>query len=810
MRGVLSGLSRAVRTRRLLGATALVTVLAASGSIVAMQPVIAQSIDLSAQSDPNADMLLEADTLVYDNDRNRITAVGSVQIEYAGNRLVAQRVTYDRATSRLIASGGVEIIDPDGTRFQSDEIDVTDDFADAFVRTLRVETTERVYFGADSAERRGGAVTEFERGVYTACEPCEENPDKPPVWNIKAQKIIWNGETKTVRFERARFEFLGVPLAWVPAFEIADPTVERKSGFLSPTFGRSENLGSFLNIPYYFALSPTYDLTVTVGGYTQQGFLGQAEWRQRFDNGEYNLRIAGISQRDPDAFGAGTVDAQETGRGLIASRGNFSINPRWSFGWDVMAQTDKNFGYTYDIEQANAFDQVSQVYLTGLDGRNFFDMRAYHFSKQENVLDFDANGNRNPGASSPLQPFVLPSFDYSVTPDTPIAGGELTIDVNSQALWRDRFDGRGFASQSASPTGRGLDGGSGRLTAEAEWKRSFITGGGLVITPSLHARQDAIGVHFGDGALDPNPLRGLSAVASAQGVATDIRSAYYRSMATAGLEARWPILFSTSSSTHVFEPMAQVFARPDEPYGGRLGIPNEDAQSLVFDATTLFERDKFSGYDRIEGGTRANVGIRYTGDFGGGWGGSAIFGQSYHLAGANSYASPDLVYAGAYSGLEDDVSDYVGMVGLSTPVGVSLAAGARLDKDDLEVRRTDVAASYATPAVSVSTQYSFIDAQPDYGFSEDRHEVRVGGSAQVHEYWRVFGNATFDLNTSNMVQRGIGFAYDDDCFGINFTASETRGNINNEVLSRDFGINISLRTLGDFGRTTSGTDTRTF
>ncbi|MCO6387850.1 LPS assembly protein LptD [Aliihoeflea sp. 40Bstr573] len=800
-----------------MGATALVGVIAATALIFPTHPGNAQSVDLSAQTDPNADMLLEADTLVYDNDRNRITAVGSVQIDYDGNRLVAQRVTYDRATSRLIASGGVEIIDPDGTRFQADEIDVTDDFADAFVRTLRVETPDRVYFGADSAERRGGAVTEFDRGVYTACEPCEENPDKPPVWNIKAQKIIWNGETKTIRFERARFELLGVPLAWVPAFEIADPTVKRKSGFLFPSFGSSENIGTFVNVPYYFALSPTYDLTVTAGGYTQQGFLAQAEWRQRFDNGQYNLRIAGISQRDPDAFGVDTVDAQETGRALIATRGAFTINPRWSFGWDVLAQTDKNFGYTYNIEQANAYDQRSQVYLTGLDGRNFFDLRAYHFTKQEAVLDSNA------GAASPLQPFVLPSFDYSLTPDAPIAGGELTIDVNSQALWRDRFDGRGRLGQSfdhdgnlISPTGRGLDGGSGRLTAEAEWKRTFITGGGLLITPSLHARQDAIGVHFGDQAAE-----GVANVANFYGnnlnqsVSTDIRSAYYRSMVTAGLETRWPILFSTSSSTHVFEPMGQVFARPDEPYGDTLGIPNEDAQSLVFDATNLFERDKFSGYDRIEGGTRANLGIRYTGDFGGGWGANAIIGQSYHLAGTNPYASPDLVYAGAHSGLEDDVSDYVGMLGLSTPVGVSLAAGARLDKDDLEMRRTDLAASYSTPAISISTQYSFIDAQPNYGFSPTpenptgtRQEIRVGGSAQVHEYWRVFGNATFDLNTSNMVQRGIGFAYDDDCFGINFTASETRGNINNEVLSRDFGVTISLRTLGDFGRSTSnGTTT---
>ncbi len=793
MRGLLPGM-KPTRAKRLLAATALAGFLASIGYALPVTQSLAQSINLSEQIDPDADMLLEADTLIYDNDRNRITAVGSVQIEYAGNRLVAQRVTYDRATSRLIASGGVEIIDPDGTRFQSDEIDVTDDFADAFVRTLRVETPDRVYFGADSAERRGGAVTEFNRGVYTACEPCEENPDKPPVWNIKAQKIIWNGETKTVRFERARFEFLGVPLAWVPAFEIADPTVERKSGFLFPTFGNDKHLGTSLHIPYYFALSPTYDLTVQAGAYTRQGFLGQAEWRQRFNNGDFNLRVAGISQRDPDAFRDGTVDAQETGRGLLASRGDFWINPRWRLGWDGMIQSDKNFGYTYNIAQANDYRITSQAYLTGLDGRNFFDLRAYHFRTQEDLP------NSHPNSVNLRQPWVLPSFDYSFTPDVPIAGGELSFDINSQSLHRQYLDAP-FA------VARGLDGTSGRVTAEAEWKRTFVMPGGILFTPLAHARQDAIGASLGrhggsavDGVADV--YRGLG-----QGVETDIRTAYYRSMATAGLEARWPILFSTSSSTHVLEPMGQVFARPSEPYAGSLGIPNEDAQSLVFDATNLFERDKFSGYDRIEGGTRANVGIRYSGDLGGGWGINAIAGQSYQLAGTNSFASPDLVYAGAYSGLEEDVSDFVGMVGVNAPAGVSLAVGTRLDKDSFEIERTDVAASYASSFASVSAQYSFIEAQPRYGFDEERHEVRVGGSAQVHEYWRVFGNATFDLNTNNAVRRGIGFAYDDDCFGIDFTYEEARSNLDNSVVNRSIGLNITLRTLGDFGR---ATDTATF
>ena len=68
---------------------------------------------------------------------------------------------------------------------------------------LQVETPDKTYFGAESAERRGGTVTTFNNGVYTACEPCEDNPGKAPIWRVKARKIIWNSEEKTIRFERA-------------------------------------------------------------------------------------------------------------------------------------------------------------------------------------------------------------------------------------------------------------------------------------------------------------------------------------------------------------------------------------------------------------------------------------------------------------------------------------------------------------------------------------------------------------------------------------------------------------------------------
>ncbi len=374
---------------RLFGATAVACVLAHAFAPV---PALAQDVTLVAPEIPeNSQMLLEADTLVYDNDANTVTAVGSVQIDYGGNKLVAQRVTYDRNSGRLIASGNVAIVDSTGTRIFSDEVDITDDFADGFVNALRVETVDKTYFAAESAKRERGVLTTFNNGVYTACEPCEEKPDSAPIWRIKARKIIWNGQAKTVRFEKSRFEMFGYPIAYLPAFEVADPTVKRKTGFLMPGAAYKKELGVGFNVPFYVALAPTYDLTLHGRYYTKQGFFGMAEWRQRFNNGQYNLKIAGIHQEDPGAFDVNTVDRGATGdpnknRGMIATKGDFVINPRWTFGWDILVQSDKNFSYTYGIPGYASFVQPSQIYLTGLHDRNYFDLRAMRFQVQEDVL----------------------------------------------------------------------------------------------------------------------------------------------------------------------------------------------------------------------------------------------------------------------------------------------------------------------------------------------------------------------------------------------------------------------------------------
>ncbi|NBB49189.1 LPS assembly protein LptD [Rhizobium sp. CRIBSB] len=755
---------------------ALLTSVAVCALPLTASLVHAQSLPDSAttagQLPDDAKLLLAANELVYDRDAERVVANGAVQINYAGYQMVARQVVYDQKTGRVTAAGNIELVEPTGNRIYAESLDVTDNFSDGFLRALRLETTDNTRLVAESAERVGGTQMILHKGVYTACLPCAENPSRPPIWQVKAERVVQDGKKKTVRLEKARFELFGHSIATLPFIEVPDNTVKRKSGFLFPEFRSGENIGFGISVPYYIAIAPDRDATVTTTGFTNQGVLLEAELRQRFERGQANLHFAGISQMNTDEFTAGTSDADRDFRGLVASKGDFKINPRWTFGWDVMFQTDNNFARTYGVDGLNSSTNTNVVYLTGVGERNFFDMRSYYFDVQDADVDNTAEKK---------QATVLPVIDYSYYAPELVAGGQLSGTLNFTSLSR-------FSSEMADMNGdgvndlyRGLKGNMNRLTGELEWERTFDGPGGLQITPLLAARGDVYGLAMNE----PDAYSG--------GYTSNDAPARY--LLTAGIEARYPWLITTDNSTHIIEPIAQIYARNDEDFAGQL--PNEDAQSLVFDASNLFSRNKFSGFDRVEGGTRANVGMRYTGSFDNGVGVRAVFGQSYHLAGLNSYATDDLLAVGSDSGLETDVSDFVASAGFELPVGLSLSAGVRLDEKTLDVRRTDLNATYAQERFETSLTFTQVDARPDYSFSEDNQTISSSSTVKVTQNWSVFGSVNYDIDANSFNRRSVGISYADECTVFSIAYSDKYDPNAETANDWTIGGKLVFRTLGE-------------
>ena len=785
-------------------------------------------------------LLVEAKSLVYNKDTNVVTAEGNVQLYYQGRVLEADKVIYNRTTNRVYAEGNAKLTEADGTVNYGDRFDLTDDFKSGFIDSLSSVTKDKTRLTAPRVERSEGETTILDKGTYTACEPCAQHPERPPLWQIKALKIIHKSEEQMIYYEDTTFELYGVPIAYFPYLSSADPTVTKKSGILAPRFVYESQLGFGAAIPYFWNIAPDYDLTLTPTVLSRQGVLGQAEFRQRLDSGSYNVRATGIYQLDPSAFSAAPYGSGNRDlRGSIETAGKFFINPNWQYGWDIAIFSDKYFFQNYKIRSESLSadyikESISTAYLTGQGARSYFDLRGYRI---QGLSQFDLDKQ---------QPLVLPVLDYNRTLALDPAqsfglGGEVNIDVNFTALSRTAADyqsqgvrllDKAFSLYDVCPTSatpnpalpnfkppscfiRGIGGDYERASAQVTWQRKFIDPIGEVWTPFAFARFDAEGLNLNrSDTFVFASSSGTSVLANADqnNFFGTSDSFFGRAMPGVGLDWRYPFVAQTGSLTHTFEPIAQVIARPNEAEAGRR--PNEDAQNLFFDDTNLFEWNKFSGYDRVEGGVRANAGGQYTMTFRQDGYVNALFGESFQVAGTNSYGASDVANITNSSGLQTANSDYVARLAVAPNSHLSFLAKTRLDQATLDPQTIDLIGSFNMFDLSSTVQYSRYAAQPTVGYPFRREGVLVTGRYNFLDHYFVSASSTLDLNPHRydvntgaydlkvnhpeLATLSLGMGYNDECttFSVSYTQSYTDA-VNVRDRDQTVMFQLTLRTLAE-------------
>ena len=728
----------------------------------------------SSQAKPNDKLVIDADELIYDKDKNTVSAAGSVQLFYQGRVLQADKVIYERTSKRVYAEGHAKMTDEHGNVMYGTQFDLSDDFRDGFIDSVQALTTDKTRFSSPRVERANGDITVLQNGAYTACEPCKDHPERPPFWQVRATKIIENQTTHTIYYENAQLMFWGFPVFWMPYFSSPDATVNKQTGLMAPSIVSGSQLGYGFSMPYFINLAPNYDLMLTPTYLSRQGLLGEVDWRQRLSNGIYNIRATGIDQEQPGAFpgfpyGAG----DQRMRGSIESSGNFLLNDMWQFGWNGTWMSDKFFLNDYRLQGIN-FDNfyfqdvISSVYLRGQSAQSFFDLSAYHF---EGTTASDDNRTL-PVAAAPV-------FDFNRVINVPAdrtygIGGELTIDTNVanidqtnaafQSTGVQTFDNAyhlynvcetqvGAASVNTYFPGKcmlqGIAGDYTRATGQLSWQRSHIDSVGEVWKPFLFARLDGEATELNEtGSITYASVVGVSTVANSSQAAFFSGSgqgAFARGMAGAGLEYRFPFVSTSSWGTQTITPIGQFIVRPSEIIP-RIQ-PDEDSQSLVFDETNLFAWDKFSGYDRVEGGTQFNYGLQYTADFANGGHANFVGGESIQVAGQNSYTLYDPANTGLDSGLDKKFSNFVlGETLQPTSSPITLISKQQFDSSTLQLARFDGIAKASYAGVSGSVDYALYAAQPALGFEFPREGLTGNLGYKFLDRWSVDGSLVLDMS----------------------------------------------------------------
>ncbi|MBL4589652.1 MAG: LPS-assembly protein LptD [Alphaproteobacteria bacterium] len=681
---------------------------------------------------------LSSNILTYDEQNQIITAQGEVEFTQ-GDRIVrASEISYDLKQDIIKASGEVVIVEANGDVHFSTELELEKNMSNGLVQELTSILADGSRFTAEQGERINGTKVKMRKATYTPCKVCEVSGDGEPAWQIKAREVVHDKESKTIEYSDATFEMFGVPIAYTPYFSHADGSVEKKSGFLPPSFSAGSNLGFGVTSQYYWDIAPGVDATLGARVYSSENPLFLGEVRKRYDNASVKFDTGfTYSERN------GIANAEAETRGHLFGEGLWNIDDKWRAGFDVAHASDDQYMRQYDITTEDVLE--NELYIERFSGRNYGAARALYYQDIRVDDDIDVE-----------QPSIFPEIEANFMGDpNKLLGGRWDASISSLGLVRD---------------GNGAD--SYRITTDMGWQKRHVTDFGLVNTLDLSVRGDLYASNDVTGAAE-----------------TDDRDA--RAFPTAHFIMQYPLSKPVRPTTiAIIEPIVSLTARTN--INENTVIPNEDSRDVQIDASNLFEEDRFPGYDRVEDQSRVTYGLRtglYEDD------GSKIevfIGQSYRFS-----DDDDLFPNG--SGLEEQSSDVVGEISLDYRKYYSLDYRFQFGSDDFHSKRHELDATASVWRFKMNTTYLYAEALEGTTITENREQLNVNVRTRLTDEWFFRSGALYDLGEDDGLRKSIlGLEYEGQCLSIsalmqrNLTREEAGEN------STAYFVTIGLKNLGQF------------
>ncbi len=421
--------------------------------------LIVRALDLDPNAQENA--TLEADVIEYNAATEVVRARGDVKIFYAGRVLRADEVIYDAKNDRISANGNISVTNPDGSVLTADSAEFDSEIRNGLIRGARAVLGDgAARIAAVEGRRVDARFTTLTKAVYSPCRTCVDGPT--PLWRIRARRVTRDAEAKDIIYEDATFDLLGVPIAYLPYFRHADPSVKRRTGFLTPSFSSTSELGYTAKVPYYIELANNRDITITPFVMTEEQPALELEYRALETYGRYTLG------------GSATWSNESRNQGF---RGHFDGDGVAALPWGVTAGFDALFAsdrtYLRRYRFTSTDRATSDVYVRKYEETGFFNVTGSY------LQSFRTDEVEGAG----FLPIVAPHVraEYRI----PALGGEFGVNTDSVFLYQPDYNG---------PDENGLDSNIsrsvGRLSFEAFWKRVMTTSGGQDVDHAAILRLD--------------------------------------------------------------------------------------------------------------------------------------------------------------------------------------------------------------------------------------------------------------------------------------------------------------------------------
>lgn len=379
---------------------------------------------------------ISADKIIYNKNDGILKAIGKTKfVDNKGDIIYSDILDYDLGNNKITAQSKVTLIDKYKNIFYFSKIVADDQFSeitgfdmdsdlakDKFNQDNQNKNHKFIEPRLSGKEAKiSDDIVYIKDGNFTTCHRSDKN-EPCATYNVKANQIIWDKPNKEIVYLDSSLNLQNIPVLYSPYFSFPDPTVQRRSGFLSPTAqSLGTNIGYTVAEPYFWNISNSADLTLTPVLYFTQNPLIKTQYRQALkDGGSLSIEggfTKGYSTNKPDqGITPGSKDylyanLRENYKDLILDKSVLNAK--------IQRVNNPTFLQSNQIA-SNPMDKflLNPIKSTDTQLINEFDLNS--FGKNQN-LDIKANvlENNSVGATNRYQ-YTLPQITYSksdVLPD---------------------------------------------------------------------------------------------------------------------------------------------------------------------------------------------------------------------------------------------------------------------------------------------------------------------------------------------------------------------------------------------------------
>ncbi len=237
--------------------------------------------------------IIEGENIVLDDKNNSIKSSDKTTItDTDENKIYLENFNYNTSSNIFKSIGLVEIIDKKNNSYEFSQIYIdtkkkemlgTDIKAYLNDDDFKVDKKNKPRIFANTLKLDGNSNS-FGKSIFTLCD--YRKNDKCPPWTIQSSKMLHDNKKKTIYYDNAVVKVYNIPLFYFPKLSHPDPTVNRRSGFLPPSYSSTKNLGSGVSIPYFWAMSDDKNFTISNKVYLTENPLFLGEYHQAFKNSD--------------------------------------------------------------------------------------------------------------------------------------------------------------------------------------------------------------------------------------------------------------------------------------------------------------------------------------------------------------------------------------------------------------------------------------------------------------------------------------------------------------------------------------------